>query len=170
MGMGGGGSGGAIGAHVHDNNAGQGGNLTVATLLNVGGAVTLESRFDNSVQTQDTLTADETTTSTSYVASGLSLSVPDDDKLFLHVASICSSNSSIAQNVYSTNGFVDNAQEITVHNATANFRVDVVIVAMGTQTGQTLSIAKRTSVGTMTTFGTGANDSISNLQIFAVGA
>lgn len=42
MGFGGGGAGGPIGAHVHDNNAGQGGALTTATLL---GAASLDSQL-----------------------------------------------------------------------------------------------------------------------------
>jgi len=168
MGMGGGGAGGAIGAHVHDNNAGQGGALSDLTLLN---AVTLTDKIETDPVeiTGDILTADETTTSTVFVVSGLSVTVPDDDKQALAVASIQSRNTSVSQNSYVITVAGSGIGAFAMaHNTLANFVVNVATCADLVTTGQLLGVAKKTSIGTMSTLGTASNTT-SNLIIYGVG-
>jgi len=140
MGMGGGGAGGAIGAHVHDNNAGQGGNLTTATLLE---SVTLESRLDPNPATvnEDTVTVEDTTTSTTLVSSSCSFSVPNDDKDLILVAQLQGRTDSAGSLVLIgiSGGDNQNALATNTHD-TAGRTVAFGTTSTGTQTGQTCTL------------------------------
>ena len=119
-----------------------------------------------SEQTEDHLTADETTTSLTYVASGISVTVSNNSLKGIAVCAICSDNTNASQNVYRING-TDNNMQGMAHNSVANHNVDMPIIGMLTQTGQAVSLSKHTSIGTMTTLGTAP--SITSMEIFAVG-
>jgi len=164
MGMGGGGSGGAIGAHVHDNNAGQGGKLTTATLLE---SVTLESRLDPNPATitTDVLTSNDTTTSTSLVNSSLLVAIPNDDKDFLAIANAEVNTDSIGSQLHwnISGGDISNEIDIAEHD-TASRNMPISTQTTGTQTGQ--NVVAQWCVGA----GTGSLRPSSNLVILGIGS
>jgi len=147
MGMGGGGAGGAIGAHLHTNSAGQGGALDDTTLLN---AVTLASRLDPPASLlSDVLTSSDTTTSTSLVASSLTVTTIDNDKNF-HASCTgkvrtTSAGSTVTLSV--SGGTLTNSLACNSHD-TGNRSFFNGPQTVGIQTGQAVAVSWAVGAGT----------------------
>ena len=119
----------------------------------------------------DLLTSDESTTSTSYVDSGLSVTLPSiTDGQYLMTATILhQNNTGGGGTVNNFESNIDTSIQTSDTIANINREQAVPLQGSGVADGRTLTIEKRTSAGTQELAGNSGNKRQGGMRVLAVG-
>lgn len=117
----------------------------------------------------DTLTANETTTSTTFVDSGLSVTIPNiTGGSYVLSGSLQHSNTASNANEHFQPD-IDLGAETANRAAAANVIASCPVIGTGVADGRTLTIVKHTTAGTQNLFGDAAGDRASGIIVLGIG-